>query len=65
MISNLITYLIIGVLFNFIFDKLVDFNESEEYRFTIKERIIMTLIWPVGLGMFAFHFFNNIFRNKN
>jgi len=64
MISNVITYLIIGVLFNFVFDKLVDFNESEEYRFTIKERIIMTLIWPVGVGMFAIHFFKQFFSNK-
>lgn len=59
MISNMITYLIIGVVFNFLFDKLVDFNESEEFRFSIKERIIMTFIWPVGVGMFVVYFFKN------
>ena len=64
MISNVITYLIIGVVFNFLFDKLVDFNESEEYRFTIKERVIMTFIWPVGAGMFAIYFFKQFFSNK-
>lgn len=64
MISNVITYLIIGVVFNFLFDKLVDFNESEEYRFTMKERITMTLIWPIGLGMFAIHFFKQFFGNN-
>ena len=64
MISNVITYLILGVLFNFVFDKLVDFNESEEFRFTMKERIIMTLIWPVGVGSFAIYFFKQFFGNN-
>lgn len=64
MISNVITYLILGVLFNFVFDKLVDFNGSEEHRFTMKERITMTFIWPIGLGMFAIHFFKQFFSNK-
>lgn len=62
MITNAITYLIIGVVFNFVFDSLVNVSGNEEYRFTMKERIIMAFIWPVGLGVFAFHFFNNILR---
>ena len=65
MVSNVITYLIIGVAFNFVFDSLVNISGNEEYRFNMKERIVMTFIWPFGLGMFAFHFFNNIFRNNN
>jgi hypothetical protein len=64
MISNVITYLIIGVLFNFVFDKLVDVNESEDLRFTIGERITMTLIWPVGVGMFVIQFLKEFFSKK-
>ena len=59
MISNVITYLIIGVVFNFLFDKLVDFNESEEYRFTMGERLSMTILWPLGVGLFIIHFIRN------
>lgn len=65
MISNVITYLIIGVLFNFIFDKLVDFNGTEEHRFTMGERVTMTLFWPLGVGAFIFHFIKQIFSNND
>jgi len=60
MLSGLITYLIIGVAFNFVFDQLVSLSGNEEFRFTIIERLIMSLIWPVGVGMFIFHFLNNL-----
>ena len=60
MLSGLITYLIIGVVFNFIFDQLVSLSGSEEFRLTIFERIIMSLIWPIGVGMFIFHFLRNL-----
>ena len=64
MISGIITYLIIGVAFNFIFDLLVNLSENEDFRFTTKERIIMTLIWPIGIGMFVIHFLKEFFSNK-
>ena len=60
MLSGFITYLIIGVVCNFIFDQLVSFNGAEEFRFTTFERIVMTCIWPVGVGMFVFHFLRNL-----
>lgn len=62
MISNLITYLIIGVAFNFIFDVLVNLSQSEENRLTLKERFILTLIWPVGIAMFGYHLISNLIR---
>lgn len=65
MISNVITYLIIGVVFNFVFDKLVDFNGTEEHRFTMSERITMTLFWPLGVGSFIFHFIKQIFYSND
>lgn len=65
MISNVITYLIIGVLFNFVFDKLVDFNGEEEHRFTMGERLSMTVLWPLGVGMFVFHFIKQFTSSDN
>jgi hypothetical protein len=64
MISNVITYLIIGVAFNFVFDLLVNVSGEEGHRFTIKERITMTLIWPVGVGMFVIQFLKEFFSKK-
>ena len=60
MISGIITYLIIGVVFNFIFDLLVNVSGEEAHRFTVVERFVMTLIWPVGVGMFIFHLIKNL-----
>jgi len=61
MISNVITYLVLGVLFNFIFDKLVDFSGNEEQRFSMGERLAMVILWPLGVGMFVFHFVKQLF----
>ena len=60
MISGIITYLIIGVVFNFIFDLLVNVSGEEAHRFTVVERFVMTLIWPVGVFMFIFHLIKNL-----
>lgn len=59
MISGIITYLIIGVAFNFIFDLLVNLSGNEDFRFTMLERFIMTIIWPIGIGMFILYFIRN------
>ena len=64
MINGIITYLIIGVAFNFVFDLLVNVSGEEAHRFTVVERLVMTLIWPVGVVMFAVHFFKQFFSNK-
>ena len=62
MISNVITYLIVGVLFNFVFDKLVDFSGNEEQRFNMGERLAMVILWPLGVGVFVFHFVKQLFN---
>ena len=62
MIDGIITYLIIGVVFNFVFDLLVNVSGDEDHRFTMFERLTMTLIWPIGIGMFAIYFFKNLFQ---
>jgi hypothetical protein len=60
MISGIITYLIIGVMFNFVFDLLVNFSGSEDHRFTVVERLVMTLVWPIGVLAFVFYFIKNL-----
>jgi hypothetical protein len=65
MISSIITYLIIGVAFNFIFDLLVNLSGSEEHRFTLVERIAMTFIWPLGVLLFVLYFVRVFFGSNN
>ena len=60
MISGIITYLMIGVVFNFVFDLLVNFSGSEEHRFTAVERLVMTLVWPIGVLAFVVYFIKNL-----
>ena len=60
MINGIITYLIIGVMFNFVFDLLVNFSGNEEQRFTVVERLVMTLVWPIGVLAFVFYFIKNL-----
>ena len=60
MINGIITYLIIGVAFNFVFDLLVNLSGSEDHRFTMFERLTMTLIWPAGVIFFVYNFIKNI-----
>lgn len=55
MISNFLTYLMIGVGFNFITDILMDYTESDN-RLTVKEKVIVTFIWPIALVTMIYHF---------
>ena len=55
MVNNIITYLMIGVAFNWIFDLLTDHLKSDN-KLTIKEKFIVTVIWPIGIIMFIYHF---------
>jgi len=51
----------IGVAFNWGFDIITSYVESDN-RLTIKERIIVTFIWPIALITFIYHLiktFNN------
>ena len=49
MFGIIILYLLIGVTFNYLWDVTVSYIGSEEYRFTIKERLIVSTIWPIAL----------------
>ena len=56
MITYIIYYVFIGVFFNFLFDKVVDYLEQEQIRFTTMERIITSLLWPIALLVFLYNF---------
>jgi len=45
----------IGVGFNFITDVLMDWLETEN-RLTVKEKIIVTFIWPIAVATMVYHF---------
>ena len=53
MLSTIIYYVIVGVAFNFFWGLIISNTEAEQYRFTMVERVIVTLIWPVAVGFFV------------
>ena len=57
--SWIITYLMIGVFGLFIYEKAVDYLESE-LRFNNRERVIVGLLWPIMLLIFIYHFIKTI-----
>lgn len=61
--NNFISYLLIGVIFNFLLDLLGNYLETEN-KFNIKEKIIMSLIWPVMIIIFIYHFVKTIGSGK-
>lgn len=56
-----IYYLLGGVVFNFAYDKLVDAmgEEYEDVRFTMPERLVIMITWPLALLRFLVGFFSN------
>lgn len=65
MLSTIIYYVIAGVAFNFLWDLIISKAETEEYRFTMVERVVVTLIWPVAVGFFLITLIKNLFFNNN
>lgn len=56
MITYIFYYVSIGVLFNFLFDKVIDYLEQEQIRFTTMERVTTTLLWPIAVLVFVYNF---------
>jgi hypothetical protein len=61
MLSTIIYYIIVGVTFNFLWDFVVSKTRKEENRFTMLERIIVTIIWPITILFFIFILARNLF----
>jgi hypothetical protein len=60
----IIYYLLGGVLFNFLYDLLVDKLDNQSLRFTMKERIAVGLVWPIYIIAFLRNFFIQLFKNN-
>ena len=61
MLSTIIYYIIVGVTFNFLWDFVISKTQKEEYRFTMLERVIVTIIWPITILFFIFILARNLF----
>lgn len=57
-------YFLCGVVFNFLYDLLVGTMGLEEHRFTLLERIAVTLIWPAAVIIFLFYFIISFFTDN-
>ena len=62
MLNYIFTYLFIGVVFNLLFDLIVNYIEYEQARFTIAERVITALLWPIALAVFVYNFIKTLFE---
>jgi hypothetical protein len=60
MINGILSYIFLGVIFNFIFDILINWLGAEEQRFTLSERIVTTLLWPIAFIVFVFNFIKTL-----
>jgi len=56
MINGILSYIFLGVIFNFLFDVLINWLGAEEQRFTLGERISTTILWPIALVVFLVNF---------
>jgi len=52
-----------GVIINFLYDKFIDWSEAE-YRFNLRERLIVGLLWPLALILFIYHALKTYFGNE-
>lgn len=57
--SGFLTYLLIGTTFTFIQDVLIKKLGTEE--FTNVERVVLILIWPIGLLLSVYYFIKTFF----
>lgn len=62
MFGIIILYLLIGVTFNYLWDVTVSYTGSEENRFTLTERFIVSIIWPITLAFALVIFVAGLFK---
>jgi len=62
--SWILTYLMVGVTFLFLYEIICDYIETE-FRFTNKERLIVGLLWPIAIIMFIWTFIKTILNDSN
>jgi hypothetical protein len=65
MLSTIIYYVIAGVAFNYLWDLIISKFRAEENRFTMLERVTVTIIWPVAVLFFFYTLIKNLFFNND
>jgi len=68
MITFVLYYIICGVIFNFLLDLIVNWlasynPENEGLRFTMAERVVMSLTWPVHFVRLLIGFIKTIINS--
>lgn len=63
--STLMNYLLLGVIFNAAYDFAITRIKREELRFTIVERIVFVIIWPVYVMFMIINFIKTIINGSN
>jgi hypothetical protein len=61
--SWILTYLMVGIVFIALYDYICIKLETE-LRFNNRERVVVALLWPIGLMMFIWSFVQ-VFFNKS
>lgn len=64
MLSNIIWYLMIGVVLAGFYDSAASKMESEN-QFNNKERVLVVLIWPIAAFMFVWAFIKTLIDNDS
>jgi|TARA_B110000908_G_scaffold128361_1_gene150726 hypothetical protein len=49
-------YLTLGLIFTLVVDRIAKKHLPEEKQFTNPERFFTSLLWPLNLAIFLFHF---------
>jgi len=64
MISNIIGYLICGVIWNVILD-VVSYSTDSKHKLNEYEKIFSIVFWPLTLFIFVYHFTKTYFNGSN
>lgn len=65
MLSTIIYYVIAGVAFNFLWDLVISKFQAEDNRFTMLERLVVVVIWPVAVLFFFYTLIKNLLFNND
>ena len=63
--STLMNYLLLGVVFNAAYDFAITCIKREELRFTIVERVVFAIVWPVYFILLVINFIKTIINGSN
>lgn len=61
--STMLGYITVGVIFNLVYDLVINYIKKEELRFNIIEHIVFTIIWPIYVIVFIFNAILTIIKN--